>query len=419
MNSQIIPPRFSGWIVAASSSFLILVIAGSAFYSSSVYLVPLQETFNTNRTVIAQAFAIISLLTGILMPLVGWFVDRWGTKRCLLIGLSGIAFTFFLLSRMTLLWHFYILVIVQGLFQPFAGGIPNQTIVGRWFIKKRGRAMGLIGSGIGLGGLLIPWLLGSIIEAFSFRIAYLAAALFIALVCIPITIFLIKDKPEDVGQAPDGIPFFEDKKTENVQGATFKQAIKTVSLWSLLIGSAFAHAIVGIISLHLPAMLQDNGLSLSLASAFLGFMLGLSVIGRLVIGELSDRFRPRYLFMITAAGMGCFSLLMLNPAAAVSRIVFVILFGFCMGGMTTLVPLAVQTIFGVRAFGKIYGIITMATAVAVAGGNFLGGLLHDIIGDYSLAVTVACFFGVAAAAIIIGVQPQEIFPATNKTTHKD
>ncbi len=389
---------YYGWFIALFGSLLIFFIAGTSFYGIAIYLVPLQKALNTTRGRISQAFAIISLLSGLMMPLVGSAVDKWGAKKCLSFGFTGLAITFFLFSRMANVAHLYILVIFQGIFQSFSGGLPNQALIGKWFIKRRGRAMGLVSAGIGLGGLVMPWVLGNIIENSGFRTAYLFTSLLIAGFCLPITLFFIKDSPFPLGLRPDGLTQKQESQIKKKkQGLYLRHARKLYPFWAILAATALSQGIVGLVSMHLPAMLQDSGLEISQAAGYFGIMLGIGISGRLLVGELSDRFKPRYLFIITGLGMAlCVSLLFLLHVPIV-RSIFVVLYGIFQGASATLIPLMVHSLFGGRVFGRVYGALLLASAASVAVGNYIGGFIFDRTSNYRAAISIAVIMGLVSA----------------------
>ena len=395
------------WVIAAANMFLILLIAGSTFYSGSVFLVPLQELIGTSRSAASKVFAIIITVNGLLMPAAGFFIDRWGPRKCMLFGMIGLAGVFFLFSRAAALWQLYLLAFFQGMFQPVSGGIPNQTIVGIWFDKKRGRAMGLMGAGIGLGGLIIPWLLGLIIEEKGIRFAYGSVSGAILLLCVPIVLFILKDKPVKAGIDKDNKE--QDPDAKNLTRKIYlKEAVKTVSFWAILFSSALGLSMVGVISLHLPAMLQDAGLSLSLSAGYLGMMLGIGIAGRLGVGELTDRLNPQMLFSISFSCMGTASLLMFFPGVPAARIVFIVLFGISQASVSTLLPLIVQKVFGAESFSKVYGPIGLCISFAVAGGNYAGGYLKDVTGNYHTALIITAVLGAAAFTASRFIRPGKI-----------
>jgi MFS family permease len=412
------PPWFV-WIVAAGNMFLILIIAGTTFYSGSVFLVPLQNLMGTNRTDISKVFAIIMIVNGVLMPVAGLLIDRWGPRRAMIFGMSGLAVVFFLFSRATAVWQLYLIAVLQGIFQPISGGMSNQAIVGRWFKRKRGRAMGLMGAGIGLGGLVVPWLLGVIIETFDIRTAYLFNTGCLLFLNIPIILFILRDSPHSVGLPRDGYEISSPSSQESqdnmqVQEAGedkddtlifLKDAVKTLTFWAVLVSSALGLSMIGIMSLHLPAMLQDAGMSLSVSAGYLGMMLGIGIAGRISVGELTDRIKPRFVYSVAVLLMGLGSLTMLLPQVPLARIAFIAIFGITQAATSTLIPLIIQSIFGVRSFGRIYGPIGLCTSFAIAGGNYLGGYIRDLSGNYNPAIILTAVVGLLSFGASFFINP--------------
>lgn len=423
------PPWFV-WIVAVANMFLILIIAGTTFYSGSVFLVPLQKLMGTNRTAISKVFAIIMIVNGTLMPLAGMLIDKWGPRRAMLFGMSGLAVVFFLFSRATAVWQLYLIAVLQGLFQPISGGMSNQAIVGRWFKRKRGRAMGLMGAGIGLGGLMVPWVLGVMIESFGIRTAYLFNTGCLLFLNIPIILFILRDSPHSVGLPKDGYKISstsseETKKTQETPDARerkkpqaqddkddkddtlifLKDAVKTLTFWAILLSSALGLSMIGIMSLHLPAMLQDAGMGLSDSAGYLGMMLGIGIAGRISVGELTDRIKPRFVYSVAVLLMGLGSLTMIVPEVLIARFAFIIIFGITQAATSTLIPLIIQSIFGVRSFGRIYGPIGLCTSFAIAGGNYLGGYIRDLSGNYDPAIILTAVVGLLSFGASFFISP--------------
>jgi MFS family permease len=160
-------------------------------------------------------------------------------------------------------------------------------------------------------------------------------------------------------------------------------------------------------SLQLPAMLQDVGLSVSRASAFLGLMLGLSVVGRLGIGGLADRFDKRRVLAVAAAGLGFSSLLVLARGSPLGRTSYVMSYGVFVGGTFTTLPLVAQSIFGMRAFGRIYVTVALAVSLGAALGSYLGARVYDWQGSYTGSVLLACGCAVLASLLVLTLRRRD------------
>ncbi len=399
-NARNLP--FWGWTTVIVCGTVLGITSGAAFYANSVYLLPLQRFFATDRTVIAQAFALTHLVAAGLLPFIGMLVDRWGPRRVMLLGAAGVALTHFLLSRMNSLWQFYVLIIVQqALFTRCSDLLTLQSLIGRWFVRLRGRATGVTLAGVGVAGLALPALTAVIIERYGWRSGYLLAMALMGGIVLPAILFLIVDSPARLNQYPDGAPEPPSLTYTAASGATFTQAVRSPALWILVLCSTLCYVDHGMVSLQLPAMLEDAGLPAGAAASFFGLMLGVSVIGRLSIGSLADRFSRARVLGLSLIGMGLGSCMLLWPASPIARIVYVFIYGVASGGVFTVFPLAGVALFGLRAFGKIYALVGLATALGTAAGNYLGARIYDWMGNYRAAVVVAIIASTLAGLLAL------------------
>jgi MFS family permease len=376
--------------------------AGVTVYANGIFLLPLQQHFHTTRTAVAQAVALNSLLAAPVMPFLGMILDRWGPRRAFLLGLTGIGLGFFLLSGMNALWQYYVLVIIQqAFFMRFNEPITQQAVIGRWFVRFRGRAIGIALAGVGIFGVTIPTLLGYIIQHYGWRSGFLTAGVLVVGVALPAVLLFLLDNPSEIGQYPDGANEPPAIIHTAVHGATFAQAIRSPIWWVLALIWALCYLIHGVMTLQAPAILQDAGLSVSSAARYVGFMLGASIIGRLSIGNLSDRVDRLRLLGVSLFGMGAGAAMMLFPGNAAARLGYVILYGIGSGGAFTVFPVTIQSIFGLRSFGRIYAIVITGSVISTAAGNYLGARIYDWRGGYSEALWLS--LGCAALAGILAL----------------
>ncbi len=396
-----------GWLIAVICMVVGGFNAGTTYYGNGIFLIPLQQHFQTTRTAISQAVALTSLLAAPVMPLLGVLLDRWGPRRVFLIGVAGLGLTHLLLSRINALWQFYVLVIVgQSVFMRFNEPITQQAVVGRWFVRLRGRAMGIALAGVGIFGLTIPALLGFIIERYGWRNGYLTTGLLLVGVALPIVFLFLLNDPAEVGQYPDGASTPPAVMHSPVQGATFVQAIRSPVFWILAVIWALCYIEHGVMTLQLPAILQDAGLSVSNAARYVGFMLGASIVGRLGIGNLADRFNRLHLLGFALLTMGAGTLLMLWPAQPAARLGYVVLYGIGSGGTFTVFPVIVQSLFGLRSFGRIYSVVIIGSVLSTATGNYLGARIFDWTGSYGQAVLLAAAASAIAGSLSLTLRPK-------------
>ena len=163
---------FYGWWIVAANAVITFYVAGTFFYSFGAFINPLKNAFGWSTAQIALAFSIRSAEAGPLAPVAGYFVDRFGARAVTIFGVSVTGLGFFLLSRINSLAAFYIVYMVIALGTSLCLTITPMTNIANWFIKKRGRALGLFAVGAGLGDLMVPlvtWPLGFVRMAYHPR----------------------------------------------------------------------------------------------------------------------------------------------------------------------------------------------------------------------------------------------------------
>ncbi len=377
---------FYGWWITAASGFIFFITVGIGLYSAPVFLVPLQEHFGWSRAAIAGGGAVAALMAGAVSPLVGLWIDRYGSRKVMSLGVllmgSGIA----LFALMESLWHLYAINLIAAIGISCAAWIPNQTLISNWFIRKRGLAMGISLTGIGLGGLAIAPLAELLIAQLGWRLAYAALASLL-LPGVAVILVIVRSFPADMGLLPDGEVAASERNDGDLEtsGLEVRESLRTSAFWIislcnlLLIFGGFS------IVTHLVAFLIDQGFESRRAAASLGIMIGASVIGRLLFGALADRFHKPHvmclaLLLLTA---GMFFLFRIQSAGTLPAFLFS--FGIAFGGGAVLIPLLVSECFGLRSFGRILGLIMVSATLGGAIGPVVTGRIYDVSGSYGLA----------------------------------
>jgi MFS family permease len=379
----------------------------------------LQEAFDTGRGTISGAVSIYMLMIGLTAPFVGRLTDRYGPKKLVVWGALIAGAAFLLLNRASAVWHLYVLFFAVGIGMAGAGVVPVSFAVSNWFTRKRGLAIGVAMTGIALGGLLVTLLTNYLTDAFSWRVAFVALGILTWVLIIPAALLLMKTRPQDMGLLPDGdspapremVSAVEmPQATDNPELRTSVLAMVLKSRPLLLIMAAFFFACLAIGGLlqHEHAFFTDIGISTASAGLMLAVTGGTGGIGKLFFGFMADRIPPR------RAAVICFSLqvmgmtiLMLMPSMPMVWVyvmmwMFVILFGFAMGGQIALQPLVTTEFFGLASFGAIFGAVSLAGGVGTSLGPFIAGGIFDLLGSYRLAfLTFAAGYAVAITALLL------------------
>ena len=390
---------FYGWYVAASTFTALFIGLSSGFYTVSVFLEPLQDAFGWTRTQVSSGFMIASFLSGFQSMMTGFAVSRWGVKNVQLTGALIIVLALSALSLMNHLFQYFGFMVLLFAGTSFVGTIPCQTIISQWFDKKRGVAMGLIMAGNGTGGMAMIFVAQTALSLWGWRWAYRTLAVLVLLVVFPVVLLVTRNKPEDMGLEKDGVVLGVDPaplNSRSAAGHTYGQALKTDSfrivcglmlLYGMVIGSMTQHAI---------AMLRTFGAANP--SVYWSLALGISVGGRLVLGNMADRLPKKKLLALCwlTAALG-FASVLLTGRHPVFALVFSVCYGLSMGSFVTLVPLFLGELYGIGHFSKIMGTAHFFLVSGISTGTIVLGRIFDLTGSYVngifflLAITGAGF----------------------------
>lgn len=421
-------PFFYGWIVLASASSTQVVRNASASLTLAVFIYPLaaDPELGWSRTLISGAASVGGLAASALSPLVGWLIDRYGARFVLassvfIMGLATIS-----LAWATIPIFFYIFYGISRVI--FASPIPigASVVVSRWFVRMRGRTNGILFASHSIGLVAFPLIASAVIASHGWPAAWIVlGALVWIIALVPVTILIVQ-QPEDLGLRPDGDPEPEmngedEGSGDNGDGTdgtaaevpappeepawTLKEAMRTPALWILAAGVGTLFLVQAGINTHLAALLRDEGLSvfqsglgLSLSAAFMG-------AGSLAWGWVAERFPVRYVLTGVAVAVAIPALLFLTTDTTFEGLAFSALFGFGVGGMLSVPPVAYADYYGRRSLGAIRGVTEPFTSLEQAIGTVAAGLVFDLTGSYDIALTVFASLGGLTAVALLFARP--------------
>lgn len=403
-------PRFSifyGWWLVVAGIICLLLAGGIGYYSFGAFFIPLIDEFGWSRAQLSLAMTIACLI-GLAGPLVGMWVDKYGARRVMALGALVTGGSFALLGLTGSLWYFYAIYLILALGLVGILNIPVTKVVSSWFVERRGLAIGITLAGFGLGGLFMIPLASYLISILGWRAAYCLLGLLICVVLIPLSVFIIRESPEDKGLLPNGkasagqakLPLTVKAQEDNLQGWSLAGALRTPAYW--LIAAALTLAYLGTASViaHIIPFFEDRGISPQLAATILGLATGVSIFGRVAAGYIADRVAIKYVimfcFLLQIVGL----LLLLGTMSMTMVWLFVIVFGIAIGGMFALEPLLMSQYFGLASFGAIYGGLWALVALGFAGGPPLAGYIFDVTGSYDLAFILFIAATLVAIALI-------------------
>jgi sugar phosphate permease len=405
---------FYGWWIVAACFVLCFLFAGAGFYSFSIFIKPLENEFGWGRADISLTMSIHFIIGGLIGPLVGKLTQTYGSKKVMTLGAIGTGFCFMLVSLTQSLWYFYTIYAVLALMLCGIGIIPVSSLLANWFHKRRGTATGLALTGISAGGLLLAPILSFITSSFGWKASYLFLGLLVWAFALPVIGFVIKGDPAVIGVAPDG-EVREDASVgiENSvlhydsQGWPSGAALRSKAFWCISASFFLAPlAQLGILQHQVP-LISDTGVTEATAAVALGLTAGIGGLGKMSFGRISEILPFRYVVTLCFGlqALAVFLLLHIHTAAMIW--VYVGIFGFAMGGVIVLIPLAVGHFFGLVSFGVLLGILWMVNALGGAMGTYASGLIYDFSGsyDYALYAFIAAYI-VAILGLFLAGEPR-------------
>lgn len=358
-----------------------------------------------SRTAISVAYAVSTLLPGLAGVLVGRWTDRHGARGVILVGALITGLSYVLLSTVTTIVLFFIVFGLGAVGRAGMSQVPVSAAVARWFVDKRGLAMGIAVSGISLAGVLLVPLVTWLIEAVGWRGAVIALGVGIWLVVLPVVWFAMGGSPQERGVLPLGAERRGAGRGHRPPGdetPSLAVALAGPTFWLLALALTLGHAGSNSIGLHALPALRDKGVTSAEGAAAISLMAGCSIGGKLLFGWLSDRFGS-VLLLVAAylAQVGGFVLLALaGPGSGVW--LFALLYGLSLGGTVTLQPTVVADRFGVTAYGAIYGAIGLPLALVSSASPILAGGIRELTGSYAPAFLAFAFSSaVAIGALLI------------------
>jgi MFS family permease len=384
--------------------------------SPSVLIHPLEAEFNWSRTLIASAVSMNLLLFGIAGPISGFLIDRFGPRKVMIGSLTlliaGVSGT----MVMTQFWQFFLVWgVIVGLGAGGVGSVLTATVGNRWFVARRGLALGILGSASSTGQIIFLPLFMAMITYAGWRMGSMALII-VALVLLPLIYLFMRDDPSDVGLEPYGAGqpgAASSGGATSLRGIPAKNATITArevvshpTFW-LLAGSFFVcgGTANGLIGTHLIPHEIEIGIPQIAAASLLGLMGALNMVGTIFSGWMIDRVQPQRWLALVYALRGLSLLLLPFVQGYFGLVVFAVIYG--LDWFATVPPSMALTAdtFGRQNVGKVYGWIFMSHQIGAAIMASAAGALRTWMGDYQFAFLSGGVIAMIAAGLALQIKP--------------
>ncbi|MBI2866308.1 MAG: MFS transporter [Chloroflexi bacterium] len=401
------PRFFYGWWVVVGAA-LSGLLSGAFFYVGySAFAAVLSLEFGWSKGALGGVYSLARLWQSGVDVVSGYLADRTGPRWPMVAGTVLAAAGFFLFSRVNSLAALYlVLVAVVATGLSIGHSVVPYTAVANWFVRRRGLALGIAFSGMGMSGVLIP-LIGWAMETYGWRLTALAAAGAFLALGLPAA-GLMRGRPEGHGLSPDGsvspAPTLSPIRPLAEASHSLREVLRMSSFWFMAFAFTLRQMVTSGLTMHLMLVATDLRIALVTAAGFQALMGLASLPGRLGFGWLADRFDKR---LVTALCMGLMAggLWMLGSARGPWPIVLgLTIYAPAFGGSSTL-PFALRgEYYGRKAFGTITGAMGVVITLGAGVGPVLAGYLRDLTGSYQLPLQILAGACLLSAALVMAIR---------------
>jgi len=400
------PRLFYGWWLVIGGFAVQNLQSSLLFLSQGAYLIELQAAFGWSRSAISGAFSLVRLESGVLGPLQGWVIDRFGPRPVMLVGSLMFGVGFILLGRIQNLWQFYAVFGVIAIGSGLGGFLTIHIAIAQWFVRRRTRAMSLTSVGFATGALIAPVVAWSLVTL-GWRETSFISGIVILLVSLPAA-QLFRSTPEAQGLLPDGDTAEEaqlarERASMRAHGPeinegdfTLREAMRDRSFWFVSLGHGMALLVTSTVPVHLvPYLVDQNDWSpAATALVFPGIMV-MQIGGQITGGVLGDFYNKRLVAAGAMIGHGLAFIVLATSASVPAVVATVMLHGFSWGARGPLMMAIRADFYGRRNLGLISGWSNALTLLGSVIGPVYAGVLFDWLGTYNVAFWT---LGVATAA---------------------
>ena len=351
--------------------------------------------FDVSRTELSLAVSLTLFAGSCFAPLMGFLIDKFPVRNIICLASLWMAAGYLMLCQVQSFWMFMaVLIPFQGLAWLGVGPLVHTKLMVNWFTRNRGMALGIAIMGISVAGVITPLGNAYLAQTIGWRSSYQIYAALLVFLVVPITLWVVRQKPSDIGQLPDGDAQPVGEVTPVVpaveQGviATYKEFLSSKAFWSVVLTFGLMNGVYSAMATHLPTYvttelhleLYDGAVLLTVAG---GFAIG----GKIVFGWMMDQLAAKITVMCGVAAYLTSTLLLIFVEAYFGLLCAAAMFGLGFGGMIPVRSVLISRLFGVAKFSRVNGLLSFFIAPATFW-VLITGAIVDTTGTYGTAFKV-------------------------------
>lgn len=399
---------FYGWRIVAVAMLALGLSNGVASYSYGLLVLPMGNEFGASRMEMMWGMTAGALASVLISPLAGSLMDKRSARMLFSVGALCLAGALVLLSILRNVWEFVLVFgSVMAVSSTLLGPLGANTLVTRWFSRHRGRALGIAAIGTSLGGLLVPLLFQTLIDAQGWRQACLWLAGVVMIVLLPPVLWIVRNRPEDLGLPPDGETTSPrgQSATMAAGNAELPNLLKDASFWRISLAVGVLMAAFTAVLANLVPFAVGHGIAAKQAALLLSAISAAGVSGKLLFSVFADRINLKWALLAALLMAGLPMLFLVQFHDYWAMVVAAISVGLASGAFLPAWGAILARIYGPLVFGRVMGRMQPVTIIMVMATMPMTGYLFDLTGSYSTAFLVLAG---AIAVAIIGFLPLKI-----------
>ncbi|MDD5953780.1 MAG: MFS transporter [Firmicutes bacterium] len=363
----------------------------------STFIKPVSEQLQVSRAEFSLTSTVINLTIMLIMPFVAKILKCVPLKRTIIFSacISGTAIFCFSFAKN--LAEFYLLSAICGFFSCFMNAVPIVILTSNWFREKRGVATSISFSGMGLSSMLLSPIAASVIEAYSWQTAYRVVGISFLLLSVPSSVFLIREKPQEIGLEPLGGQQAGQEKI-CFEGFEHRQVIRMKSFWLFAAAIALIPLTSYGVQQHAISYWSDLGYSATKAASWYSVMMAIGIVSKASMGAVYEKWKIRKASAFVCLAACASYILMIFCANPVALVLMVVLFGISSGIQITPPTYITNRLFGDRDYSMNYGTITMIYYLGMACGVPFSAFCYDRFHSY---LPAWCIYSVLMLAVLV------------------
>ena len=379
-------PIYYGWIILLISTSMSAVRPVMAVATLSVFITPMSDELNWSRTAFSGAVSIGGFVGAFASPIIGKGIDRYGTSLVMAFSSLIVAVSAIAISQVESIVYFYVFYICGRAM--FAGPLmlAPAVAVSNWFVTKRAITLAILQVSQGLGLAIIPFIAKSIIVSQDWPSAWIFLGIMVLIIGVIPPGALMVRKPEDVGLMPDNITSSSKSDDSAETSYTLKEALRTHTMWFLMIFAGFGFMVQAGISLHQAPYYHDQGIPYSQAASIVSIFALSSATGGFLFPLFTTRFSARIMATLSSLFMTIGVIIMIQADTFYLGVISALVFGNGLGGMSTLINVLWADYYGRESLGVIRGVSLPVQTGGQAIGPIASGVLYDLTGDYFISL---------------------------------